>query len=107
MAKTRMTTIDAQAHAFGAILEGDVGDVDLPVLCGGVPIDFQVVAFETCPADLFGEEAVLDRVIDVLEELPIDPPIDGRGDPVGVHKQNGDPRLVCDGTRRGRGGKAM
>jgi len=102
-----MTTIDAQAHAFGAILEGDVGDIDLPVFCGGVPIGFEVVALETCPADLFGEEAVLDGVIDVLEKLSIDPPIDGTGDPVGVHKQNGDSRVVCGGTRRRRGGETI
>jgi hypothetical protein len=76
------------------------------VLCGPFPIGFEVFAFKTGPADLFGEEPILYRMIDVLKKLPIDPRIDRNSGPISVHKQNGDSQRSCrldDAGRRDAG----
>jgi len=59
----------------------------------GSPIGFEIVTFESCAANLFGEEAVFDRMVYVLEEVAVDSRVDARFDPVGIDEQDGDPRL--------------
>src|SRR5438270_12640807 len=75
---------DSESHAFGAILEFEVRNLDLTALREGFPIRLEVFALEPRAPNLFGEEPVLHGMIDVFEKLPVDPFINWSRDPVGV-----------------------
>src|SRR5262249_58225541 len=86
-----------EAHALGAVLEAEFCEFDLAALRERLPIGFKVIAFESGAADLLGEEAVFDRVIDVLEKLAVDARVDRDRDPVCIDKENRDPGLAAFG----------
>src|SRR5579863_4991985 len=73
---TRLSSISAKANALLTILEVDLGNLDMALLGDGFPICLEVRPFEAGAADLFGEEAVFDRMVNVLKELAIDTLVD-------------------------------
>lgn len=67
-----------ETHAFLAILEVELGDFDLAMLRDGFPIGLEIRTLKSRTTDLFGEETIFDRMIDVLQKLAVDAFVDGR-----------------------------
>ena len=65
----------------------------------GCPVGLEIGAFEAGAADLFGEEPVLDRMIDVFEELAVDVPIDRADAAIGVDLEDRDATAAAAGRR--------
>ena len=90
--------LDVEAHALLPVLELDVRDLDAAALRERLPVRLEVLALETRAANLFGEQPVLHRMVDVLEEVAVDPLVDRSRDPVRIDQQDGD-----SGSARRRG----
>src|SRR6185436_15932594 len=58
------------------------------------PIRFEVTALESGAADLLGEEAVLNRVVDVFEELSVDLLVDRAQSAVRIDLKDGYPPVL-------------
>src|SRR5215472_4194919 len=92
---TRLSSISAKANALLAILEVDLGNLDMALLGDGLPICLEVRPFEAGPADLFGEETVFDRMVDVLKELAIDTFVDSNRGAIRINHEDGNAGLFC------------
>ena len=90
---TRLSSISTKANALLTILEVDPGNLDMALLGDGFPICLEVRPFEAGPADLFGEEAVFDRMVDVLQELAIDTFVDWNRGAVRINHEDGNAGL--------------
>src|SRR6185437_11206382 len=89
-------------HALGTALErrlDDMHGVRRPE-CG--PVRLEVAPLEPGAADLLGEEAVLDGVVDVFEKLAVDLWIDRADSAIRVDLEDRD---AGGGLRRGRDNK--
>jgi hypothetical protein len=106
LAYARAAAIHLKADASLSILEIDRRNRDGAAVRERFPISREIVAFESRPANLFGEQAVFYRMVDVLKEVAVDSRIDARLDSVGIDEKNGDPRLSLGGgclrTKRAR-----
>src|ERR1700759_1956556 len=99
---TCISSINTQTDAFLAILKVEFGNFDLAMLRDRFPIGLEVRAFETCATDLFGEETIFDRVIDVFQELAVDAFVDGYGRSVHIHHEYGNVGFFPCSTRKKR-----
>ena len=69
--------LDVEAHALLPVLELDVRDLDSAAVRERLPVGLEVLALEPAAANLFGEQPVHHRMVDVLEEVAVDPLVDG------------------------------
>ena len=69
-------TLRSEAHTLLPVLELNIGDLDAATVRERFPILFEVFALEPGAANLLGKQPVLHRVIDVFQELAVDPLID-------------------------------
>ena len=83
---------DVEAHALLPVLELDVRDLDLAAVRERPPVGLEVLALEPEAANLFGEKPVHHRMVDVLEEVAVDPRVDGSHDPFRIDGKDGDSR---------------
>ena len=63
---------------YGACPKSDVGP--------RAPICFEIFTLEARSTNLLSKETVFDRVVDMLQELSIDPVADRRGKAVGINQ---------------------
>ena len=61
------------------------------------PVGLEVAPLEPGAADLFCEETIHDRVVDVLEELAVDLPVDRAQTAVGVDLKDRNARATLSG----------
>ncbi len=66
MPDPRAAALNAETHALLPVLEVDIGNLDSATVRERFPIGLEVFALEPGTANLFGEEPVFDRVVDVL-----------------------------------------
>lgn len=92
----RATSFDAEAHAFGTILEFDVCQFDLPAFGRRLPVRLEVFALKPGAANLLGKEPIFHGMVDVFQKLPVDPVIDLCRNPVCIDEQDGDARLTAE-----------
>jgi hypothetical protein len=61
----------------------------------------EVLTLEPAALNLFGEQPIDRRVVDVLEKVTVDPLVDGSHDPVRIDEQDGDswPARRLSGSR--------
>ena len=82
---------------FVATLERRLDDAHRVRRSKWCPVRLEVAALEAGAADLLGEETVLDRVVDVFEELAVDLRIDRAQTAVGVDLEDGNARGCLSG----------
>src|SRR5579859_4187485 len=87
---------DAEAHAFRAILELYVRNLDFAAVRVRFPIRLEIFALKAGAANLFGKEPILYGMVDMFEKMPVDPLIDWGRDPVRVDQQDSNPRLASN-----------
>ena len=92
LADAGAAALGAEAHALLPVLELHLRHFDPAAVGERRPVCREVLAFEPGALDLLGEESVFDRVVDVLQEVAVDPPVDRCDDPVGIDEQDGDAR---------------
>lgn len=90
LSDSRRLTSGGQPHALRATLERRLHHARRVRRSEGGPVRLEVLALEAGTADLLGEEAVDDGVIDVFEELAVNLPVDSAKVPVGVDLKDGD-----------------
>jgi hypothetical protein len=94
-------TLDVQAHALFPILEIGGCDLHSAAIRERFPVGLEVLAFEPAAANLFGEQPIFHRMVDVLQELAVDPLVNGSRDSFRIDEQDCDPRLPrCRGGFR-------
>ena len=81
------------------LLEIDGGDGNGAAIGERLPIGFEIVTLESSTANLFGEKAIFDGMVYVLEEMAVDSRIDAAFRPAGVHQQDGYPRFFGGRSR--------
>ena len=95
MLDVRVTAVHVEAHALLAVLEIDICNLDATTVLEHLPICLEVVALKPRTANLFGEEAVLHRMVDVFEKLAVDSLIDRDSHSVRINEQDGDLGFAC------------
>jgi hypothetical protein len=100
----RAAALDVEAHALLPVVELDLCDLDAAAVRERFPVGFEVLALESGTANLFGEQPVDHRVIDVLEEVAVDSLVDRSGGPVRIDEQDGDSRhpIARSSSRKAR-----
>ena len=84
---TRVATGETEPHTAAAIVESHLGKFHLAMVGDRRPVGLEVIALEARAANLLGEEAIFDRMVNMLQELPIDALADRRGGAVGIDEQ--------------------
>ena len=103
----RAPAVRPQSHAPLPVRELDVRDFNGPALRERSPVRLEIRSLETRPANLFREQPVLDRVIDMFEELPVNPPIDRSRNAIRIHQQHGHAPIRSGCRHRARRNRAQ
>ena len=89
MPNARVATGDTEPHTAAAVVECHLGKFHLAMVGERRPVGLEVIALEARAANLLGEEAIFDRMVNMLQELSIDALADRRGGAVGIDEQYG------------------
>ena len=84
----------AEAHALLSVPEFEVGNFDPAAVRERLPVGLEVLALEPASTNLLGKEAIDNRVIDVFQEVTVDPLVDRTRDAVGIDQQDCYSRLA-------------
>ena len=96
-----VATPDVEAHALLSVVEFDVRDLNPAAVRERLPIGLEVFALEPAAANLFCEQTVDHRMVDVLEEMAVDALVDRSRDTVRIGEQDGDSRRArCRSSAR-------
>ncbi len=86
-----VATTGMEADTLGAVLKCHFGKFSFAAVRERLPVGLEVISLKASTANLPGEQAVLDGMVDVLQNVTVDSLVDRGRSPFRVDKQYAHP----------------